>query len=106
MGLSDRQLQRAYRHFNKKWFDNKLPQEIDTLFSPVDNDLYGYVEMDDNGDWILQINPKYFVDSRIWKMVLLHEMCHIKLYPDLSHGKKWQSAMVELAGKGAFRNLW
>lgn len=103
--LCDKQLQRAYRKYNKLWFNDELPHDVDCFFSPVD-DCYGQLQEEDNGEWTIQINPKFFVDDRMWHMVLLHEMAHLKVRPYQLHGKKFQDEMIRLATAGAFRGLW
>lgn len=104
MKVCDKELGRAYREFNKRWFDDALPHDVDVFFSPAE-DCYGQVQEED-GSWTLQINPKYFIDHRIWKMVLLHEMAHLAVRPYLRHGRAFQVEMTRLANKGAFRGLW
>jgi hypothetical protein len=104
MMLCDRELQKAYRAYNRRWFNDGLPEDVDCLFSPVD-DCYGLVQQE-GGGWILQINPKYSMESRLWKMTLLHECVHLKVHPYQRHGAAFQEAMLDLAKAGAFRTLW
>lgn len=102
--LCDRELQKVFREYNRRWFDNSLPDDVDCLFSPVD-DCYGLV-LQTEGNWLLQINPKYAMEGRLWRLTLLHEMSHLRLHPYRLHGKKFQEEMKRLAVMGAFRLLW
>jgi hypothetical protein len=104
MMLCDRELQRIYRQYNRRWFDDQLPDDVDCLFSPVD-DCYGLVQQA-GGGWLLQINPKYSMEGRLWRLTLLHEMVHLHLNPYLRHGLRFQEEMQRLAASGAFRRLW
>ena len=104
MKLCDKELGRAYRKYNKLYFDGALPQDVDVFFSPAE-DSYGQVQ-EEAGGWTLQINPKYSPDHRMWKMVLLHEMAHLAVHPYPSHGAKFQAEMLRLATAGAFKGLW
>lgn len=102
--LCDKELQRAYRDYNRRWFNEELPEDVDCLFTPVD-DCYGLV-LQEGGGWLLQINPKYSMEGRLWRMTLLHEMAHLQVRPYRLHGVAFQDTMLNLARKGAFRSLW
>jgi hypothetical protein len=104
MKLCDKELGRTYREFNRRWFNDELPHDVDVFFSPAE-DCYGQVQEEDGG-WTLQINPKYAVESRMWKLVLLHEMVHLQVRPYKRHGVVFQEAMQALARLGAFERLW
>lgn len=102
--LCDRELQKVYREYNKRWFGGSLPEDVDCLFSPVE-DCYGLVWQEEGG-FLLQINPRYAMEGRLWRLTLLHEMSHIKVHPYRLHGVRFQDEMKRLANMGAFRRLW
>lgn len=104
MRLCDKQLARWYREFNRKWFDGRLPDDTDVLYAPYEG-ACGLV-WHEEGSFIIQINPAYAVDSRMVKFTLLHELCHIALHPDQSHGRAFQTEMKRLATSGAFKGIW
>lgn len=89
-------LQRKYRHFNRKFFNSRLPKNTKLCWE----NMYemGYQQ----GDKIA-INRQDRKRSRVWQFTLLHEMCHI-LHPN--HGPGFQREMLRLAKAGAFKNLW
>lgn len=59
----------------------------------------------------IQINKADRKSPRVWKMTLIHEMVHFKLYgKDKSRAscrsRMFQSEMKRLANAGAFNGLW
>lgn len=102
--ICDRELQRVYRDYNRRWFSNCLPHDVDCFFSPVE-DCYGLVQQE-NGGFILQINPKYAMEGRLWRLTLLHEQAHLSVWPYRRHGEPFQDEMKRLAMAGALKNLW
>jgi hypothetical protein len=55
----------------------------------------------------IRINPSISGWAEIWKLTLLHEMVHVKLWPrHKKHTKKFHSEMLRLAQLGAFNSLW
>lgn len=104
MSLCHRQLQRVYREYNRRFFLDALPEDVDCIFAPTDGCI-GFVQMEQGG-WLLTIDPKYSIEGRMWRLTLLHEQVHLLLNPYRTHGPKFQDAMNGLAGMGAFRGLW
>ena len=103
MPVSHRELRRAYLAYQRELFPD-LPENVNVVFVPAD--CYGEVWLDEENVWTIRIDPKYAIDSRIWRLTLLHEMVHIEVYPYKGHGKKFQQGMLRLAQVGAFKNLW
>ena len=101
--LCDRELKRTYSRYNARWFNGELPDDVDILFAPAD--CYGLVRNEDGG-FLLLIDPKYAMDGRMWRMTLLHEMAHLKVWPYKKHGETFQRTMQRLAQLGAFAKLW
>lgn len=103
--LSDKRLRRWYRENNERWFNGRLPDDVDVIYAPVSG-CSGMVTQDNAEDFILTINPKYAIDMKAVRITLLHEMVHIDLAPYYTHGERFQNAMKRLAVMGAFRGLW
>ena len=110
----DARLKALYLKYNKAFFDGALP--VDTIV--------GYSEEISDALWGLTVSVeteeakhRYFciyLDPvlkppemhRMRKMVLLHEMCHAKLCPNMRHGKLFEEEMTRLAIRGAFKGIW
>lgn len=101
--LCDAQLRRAYRRYNALYFKGSLPDDADILFAPTE--CYGVTQQDDGG-FVITIDPKYAIESRMWRLTLLHEMVHLDIWPKMSHGAAFQGEMFRLAQAGAFAKLW
>lgn len=105
-------LARLYARYNRCYFGGRLP--------PVDIRYADRREL--RGNFAVSLNfGSFFVMIRIWQglvvtpaflsIVLLHEMCHVKLWVTrpgsrISHGPVFQAEMKRLAARGAFRDLW
>lgn len=97
-------LQALYHQFNKQYFSNRLPKDMVAHYDAI---------------WQMGVTkyyrerPLYILLSHKLRwtecgsgMVLLHEMCHVSLPYRVNHGKEFQKAMLKLARKGAFKDLW
>lgn len=104
MRLCDRTLRRWYREANTRWFEGKLPDDVDVLYAPH----AGCVGIaGQSGDsFFIQVNPAYAMDVSIVKLTLLHEMAHVALWPYRTHGPKFQQEMLRLANAGAMNGKW
>jgi hypothetical protein len=105
MELCDRQLRRWYREANARWFGGRLPDDIDLLLAPHEG-CSGVTWQGDADSFIILINPAYALDKRVVKLVLLHEMAHVALWPYKKHGRLFEEEMLRLAKAGAMKNLW
>lgn len=105
-------LQRIFTRYNKKYFSGKLGHTqvgwnealSDTLAMAVT-----VTSVDDTVNSIthtIQIDPELRMYAPVVKLTLLHEMCHVKLYPYLKHGKRFDAEMLHLAIKGGMDGLW
>lgn len=111
MSASDSQLKHWYDKYNFKWFDGKLPTDTLIYWEPPPA---AYAETcpvfeNDHSHFIVKLDPSIRALKQWWKIVLLHEMIHIKLrpkHPKSQHGRLFQEEMKRLAYDGAFRNLW
>lgn len=103
-------LYKAYKYYNQKLFENKLPERIVITIERRSN-IKGYFSSSRfsdqrENDVLSQItlNPSYFGkgDEKKVLSTLVHEMCH--LYMDMSgeklsqgyHSKKWASWMENI----------
>jgi hypothetical protein len=109
---SDPALRRAYLKFNDTWFAGKLPPNVVVFWEPANGNLaetFEFETLESTGgepELGIRIDPTLRFAARLWKFTLLHEMCHVKTYSYLGHGKKFKKEMLRLANAGAFDNLW
>jgi hypothetical protein len=102
-GLSHTQLKRWYRSFNRRWFESRLPEDMDVLYVP-DDGAHGTAICYPNGELVIEVDTA-LAGTRFAKMVLLHEMCH-HATGDWGHGVRFQAGMARLAMLGAFKGIW
>lgn len=110
MVKTDKRLQNFFNRANKLYFDGKLPS--DTIVSWND-EIPGYgltvgiTDKDTKHTFFhIYIDPEKHVDGRQSRLTLLHEMAHVRLYPDMRHGRRFEQEMIRLAIAGAFKGLW
>jgi len=101
MQVNQKQLERTYRLFNKKYFNNSLPKDVDLSFGHTPG-LLGY----QLGEEIVLSKDKAYRQGSIWKGTLLHEMVHLKVTERADHGPKFQKEMLRLARMGALKGIW
>lgn len=114
---SDAALRANFEYFNEQWFDNKLPKDVLVHYSDltVEKEM-GVTDLYANGAYVIRIDRKTNPIQKTADFTLLHEMCHVKIgmSSDLTigkqgldtHGPLFQSCMLDLAGRGAFKDLW
>jgi len=113
-GLRLSALQAFYQEYNQDYFGNALPQDtIITVGSLGDN--MGMTVLDSRNRWHITIDKYSNPIEKQAEMTLAHEMCHVKLKGTQSlttdgvlddHGEAFQSCMLNLAKRGAFKDLW
>lgn len=106
----DKRLKTRYDRYNKAYFDGTLPGDTKIILSE-DLDKYGLTVAIEEEDinhlfFHIYINPKFHYDGRQIAGTLIHEMSHVKLYPYMKHGKKFDEEMKRLAMRDAFRGIW
>jgi predicted metal-dependent hydrolase len=99
--VSQALLEATYKKYNKKYFGNSLPKDIDLRFGHTQGDL-GY----QLGEEIVLNKSKAYRRDSIWKGTLLHELVHLKVAESNDHGPKFQKEMLRLAKAGAFKGIW
>ncbi len=115
-------LRAAYRHINRKYYDNRLPKDVLIQWStrmPSTCDacchVHGLSECSKYGPkkcrrHILRIHPSLKPLDADTMLRLHHEIVHISAVLGdrflLYHGKHFNDAMKRLAVAGAFDDLW
>jgi hypothetical protein len=112
---SDPTLRKWFRVLNRKWFDNKLPNETKIFYSEEliaegerkPRHDYGDADWEAGGPPVIRINP--LLREQGWytaiRQTLIHEAAHIeamRLGYRGEHGPVWEKIMRKLANQGAF----
>lgn len=93
-------LRTAYLDYNRRYFDSKLPLDIDIdwINSTAQQAYY------DPSRRHIGITAAFKGWKSLWHMALLHEMVHVAGF--LEHNKAFHAQMLRLAALGAFNNWW
>lgn len=113
-------LQQLFAIYNDQYFNNHLPKvpKIDTENGGPDM-ADSWCDDEQGTSCHISFNLHYTAAPRTSQAVLLHEMCHIKVWSkDLAknkpammseseyfHGHLWRSCMLSLDSEGAFREI-
>jgi len=107
--MTDKDLQAAYQHYNRKFFGGILPK-IRVQFKKLPKRECGrritYKGNKGNPNTNIYINWELRKWPTIARSTLLHEMVHVLLPARYGHGPVFQRAMLHLAKQGAFEKLW
>jgi len=108
---SDRQLKLWYSKYNAKWFGGELPTDTVIYWKPLSADAGKSCPIFEvaDGKFEINIDPKHSGTDWAWKLILLHEMAHLKLwkkFPRHQHGKAFQEEMQRLSQAGALKGIW
>lgn len=116
-----------YDLFNKRYFRNKLPKDCRVFWADLTeynaNGLFqasygviaeltkgprkGQVHRISGSRDTIRIDTALLGNKTVALMILLHEMCHLKLKRvHRGHGTPFQKEMKKLAARGAFRDKW
>jgi len=107
---SDRQLRNWYIKFNRLYFGNELPEHTVLIWEPVpkcDGVTCPVYEVSD-GCFEIKVDPALKGEPCYWRIVLLHEMCHVAVWrrhPKHSHGPIFRKEVDRLYSIGAYRRL-
>lgn len=119
MRVTDRELRRVYRVYNRRYFRGKLPKNFPVRFAAARHfshrGIYGHLVYPI--DVRKQLRPQsgaIFVREGLREfpavvaMTLLHEMVHLKLAGRRcqDHGRLFTREMKRLAARGAFSAWW
>ena len=99
-----------YAGYNHEYFQDELPKTT-VITKELADDRFMALTFYENGRYHIALNPKYNFSNKIERENLLHESCHVRIFIEHEeefddHGPKWQACMLELANKGAFKDLW
>jgi hypothetical protein len=103
--MNNKQLRFWYRRYNKKWFQNKLP-EITLRFAKPDKNWLGDTVFLGTDPEYIAISKEIKNWNRVVRMILLHEMVHVSLPVRITHGLRFEARMRSLARRKAFSGLW
>lgn len=93
-------LKRLFNYYNRKYFNGELPVDTHISWSPLDG-AHGKCWVTEK---IIHIDPPLQSHVNYLRIIVLHEMAHLK-HPRANHGKKFQDEMDRLYAAGAFRGL-
>ncbi len=108
---SDRQLKRWYAKYNREFFDDKLPQDTVIYWCPSPGahaDTCPVFEVA-AGVFEIKIDPAIQGITCFWRMILLHEMIHVALWPrhpKHQHGRLFIAEKDRIYALGALKKLW
>lgn len=102
-------LKRAYRRFNNLYWDNRLPDATVRFDGNLPRKLDGHTVVtatdEQITDVLIKVDPTLRDSTRLYSIVLLHEMAHVACYPDMRHSRKFKDEIQRLIGRGAFNDL-
>lgn len=103
--VTNAEVQRMYREFNKKYFNNRLPKDMVVRFEIFDY-AQGVTHFKYDRPLYIQISKKLKWSRSQTALTLLHEMVHVELPYRLNHGPRFHKRMMQLARAGAFKPWW
>lgn len=112
-------LQHEYASFNDQLFGNHLTKTPKIDIDLHNTDMADTTCTNDGTDCTLSFNMRYVAAPRIAESILLHEMCHIKVWSkhlppsgenpnpgsEFYHDRSWRACMLSLDSSGAFRQI-
>lgn len=108
MFRQDKRLKRLYLKYNRLYWDNLLPADAVVGWDDgTENCAEVNVLQHEGGAkvMVIHVNPKEVHSSRDKHLHLLHEMVHLKLYPYLLHGTRFNEEVRRIASRGALDGL-
>lgn len=104
-------LTQEFEDLNAKYFGGSLNNVEVDLSNQKEDDWIGLTTPCGDGKYCILINTWLTPAPKEREWVLLHETCHVYIYEketpeNDSHGPEWQTCMLNLAEKGAFKNIW
>lgn len=114
-----RELNRSYKSYNRRFFKGSLPDAKIQWSGNLPPDSIGWYvpgeSPEDPGTILILRGLKSW--HNLWRMTLLHEMCHVKHrnHPEEiksreeglgRHSQVWKKEMRRLASLGAFDAIW
>lgn len=102
---SDALLRRLYLDFNRRFFNGELPLDTKVIWMPVPDANVAETTKPDT--FLIKISPSISGFRRFFKLILIHEMCHVKLWGRRGdyHGRLWKEEMIRVLKLGPVRWL-
>ena len=106
---SDRQLKIAYNCYNRKYWNGELPDAV-IIWEPYpkcDGVTCPIFEVAD-GCFEIKVDPAYKGSPCYFRIVLLHEMCHVAIWrrhPKHKHGETFKNEVRRIFALGAYDKL-
>jgi len=105
-----------YAATNEVYFDDLLPKDTAIQIRVIPPDsvsefTIGQTTPLGNGQYIIELDPRFNLSGNQEALTLDHEMCHVYLFQktgdgDRDHGPRFQACMQRLAAEQAFNDLW
>lgn len=108
---SDKQLKHWYAKYNKAFWGGELPEHTVIYWEPPPGahaSVCPVYEVD-NGQFVLKLDPAIKGIPEFWRLMLLHEMCHLALWrkhPKHQHGRLFKEEQDRIYALGALRKIW
>ncbi|SRR6266403_5412273 len=105
--MTNKKLKRLYKSYNRKHFQNKLP-DITVRFEEIEDreNALGETIFIGGEPGQINIDKKLKRWHKVTGMVLLHECVHVSLPMKIMHGPRFEARMRRLAKNHAFVGLW
>jgi hypothetical protein len=94
-----------FRRFNRLLFGNSLRHDVLTYWDALDG---LDAELSDEiipGKFVLRINTAFAGWKNQWRILLVHEMAHLHLWPYELHGEQWDREIQRIAKYKSYRRL-
>jgi hypothetical protein len=108
---SDPSLKRLYRTLNRRYFAAELP-DVELWWEPCGKqDGAHTLPIEGSGnppELMIRIDPFFMGAPQTTKLKLLHEMVHVKLWPErglADHGKRFDQEIARLCSFRSYRKL-
>jgi len=103
-GVSQKVLDNTYQEFNEQYFNNRLPKDTIIDYAESGPNI-ATTDLMSSKRFHIAFNEKYASSERIVREIMLHEQCHIKVWPKDGnwsvedyqtefHSKKWRTCML------------
>lgn len=107
---SEIQLKKLYDMNNEQYFGHRLPTDAVVDWGEADDKYMATTDVMSDGRFHVAFNENWTRGDQTVEFVMLHEMCHVKLWDGTTkgteHGPRWRACMLELDSAGAFREIF
>ena len=106
-------LKDAFLIYNEEYFYGGLPTTTKIRLADLtEDDRMGSLEKLEDGTWLILIDIHSHPLEKEAEFTEIHEMCHLENHIRYlgegvdGHGPNFQSCMLRVAQKGAFKDIW